>query len=195
MLLSGCAQYSQRWSFLAGSLFALLLFSVFFAGCTHKEVKPAPAAPVKKPVFNFAQTVESARLAFSKGDYAGAVGICRAAEAAHPSEEPLRAGCSGLYKDIRVDADRFYEKKDCATAGWLYYLLDGQKEAPGADARRIKGCSTRLENEGLALYRQGKLQAAIVQWRKALLMDPANAEIRKAAGTAETQLKTLRTIN
>ena len=192
MPFSGCAQSGLRRSFGAWSSLLLPLF-LFLASCNQNQIKPIAVKPEQnKPSFNPAQTVKSASLMLSRGDYEGAVEACRAGESAHPAEAVLISGCSGVFKAVRADAGGYYDKKDCATAGWLYRLLDGTPEREDKeDNQRIKICSRQLMNDGLALYRGGELEAAVRQWQKALRMDPDNTQIKKAVKTARTQLKNI----
>lgn len=57
---------------------------------------------------------------------------------------------------------------------------------------RIDKLSGILMEQGLENYRQGRLEAAIAQWRQILAYDPSHEEAAKSVRTATTQLENLK---
>jgi hypothetical protein len=49
-----------------------------------------------------------------------------------------------------------------------------------------------MTRQGLEHYRKGELSAAISAWRRLLLFDPENAQIKKSIESASAQLKKIK---
>ncbi len=117
----------------------------------------------------------------------------------------MRAPYAGTAEQIRNAADAAYQKKDFADAGNMYKTLHesgviARDFAPSLSFdeeylnRQMKACAKGLLEAGLTRYREGKLEDAISVWKKALVFDQDNKDIKGAIDTATTQLQNLKNI-
>lgn len=117
----------------------------------------------------------------------------------------MRSGYARTGDQIRKSADAAYQRKDFAEAGSLYNTLfesgittrDFASSLSFDDAYlnvQMKACSKALLESGLTTYRDGKLEDAISIWKKGLVFDQNNTEIKSAIETATTQLQNLKNI-
>lgn len=132
----------------------------------------------------------------------------RALETLRPAYEERRR--NGALKDayiraieqIQREADAAYAGKRYAQAGILYdALLRDGFPAPDIAGElsfdkalvqgRIRASARALTRNGLAKYREGKIEAAIALWEKVLLFDRDNHEVKSALATAKTQRQNL----
>ena len=117
----------------------------------------------------------------------------------------LRRGYARLGEQIRSAADTAYQAGEVAEAGSDYSILyeSGITTRDFAGtlsfdddyiSRQIKACSKALMENGLMKYREEKLDEAIAIWKKALLFDPDNRNVKNAFDTATAQLQQLKQI-
>jgi tetratricopeptide (TPR) repeat protein len=116
-------------------------------------------------------------------------------------EENFPAALEGLKKS----GDDAYEQGKLGEAGkrWaatIRYLSHPALKAgsPTISKAGLKGSIDKvsgiLMEEGLADYRQGRLEEAIATWRQILAYDPSHEEAARSVKTATTQLKNLKKI-
>ena len=161
------------------------------------QTRPA-AAPPASPLpaqFDAGPVVRQARADISKGRYETAIRAYRSALALHPGNPSLSVGYEmGLLETGRA-AGAAFAKKKFARAGLLYTLVaEGHDCAPAKIAflnRQVSSCARALNQEGLALYRQGRLKEAVACWRSILEFDPTDSEVKTAMKTAGLQIKNL----
>lgn len=158
---------------------------------------PAAAPQGTPPRLAFdARLVEAqAKADISKGRYERAIRAYRDALKLHPGDQALSAGYeSGLLEAGRA-AGAAFARKEFARAGMLYTLVtEGNDGAPAKMAfLRLQAdrCARALTEEGLALYRQGRLKEAIACWREVLEFEPSDSKVRAAVETASLQIKKL----
>jgi len=158
--------------------------------------KPVPAKEKEPPRPEL--VLKEARECVLKGDYEEAFDLYRAALAGDPGAAS-RNPYLEIFEWMREGADGAYEKQDCARAGSAYGLLSinypdagNLSFSQGYLKERIKYCSKTLTEEGLAEYREGNLEKALLKWRSALKFDPGNEEARKASETTGVQMKNLK---
>ncbi|MFO7568719.1 MAG: hypothetical protein R6W75_02895 [Smithellaceae bacterium] len=109
-------------------------------------------------------------------------------------------------EDIKKAADKASAREDFAFAGKSYHLL--LKSYPdfkdiahllSFDRAQLQtnlaACQTALYKKGFQEYREGNLNEAVALWQDYLVIDPDNADIRKALNTARTQQKNLQQKN
>ncbi len=119
---------------------------------------------------------------------------------------PRDASLSAKYREtviaIKAHGDKALAAKDFARTGAANALL--LRNAATFEAMRppvgftrdvlkntVSVCRENLTKAGLEEYRKGNLAKAITIWEGLLSFDPDNAEIKKAATTAKTQLDAL----
>ena len=73
-------------------------------------------------------------------------------------------------------------------------LADEIALTPGQIESRIAVCAEKLMEQGLTVYRKGRLHQAIQVWQKILVFDPHHKESQNAIRTAHTQLNNLKKI-
>ena len=117
----------------------------------------------------------------------------------------MRGSYAGTGELIRNAADAAYQRRDFAEAGSTYHTLfeSGITTRDFAHVlsfdddylnRQMKACSKGLLEAGLTKYREGKLEDAISVWKKALVLDHDNKDIKSMIETAATQLQNLKNI-
>ncbi|MDA8387432.1 MAG: tetratricopeptide repeat protein [Nitrospiraceae bacterium] len=155
----------------------------------------AAAAKEKAKTFHAGRVVREAQADILKGRFELAIRVYRDAMSLHPGDRRLIAGYESALPEARKAADVACGKKDFARAGVLYGLLAEDYAGSSADGmslmRQVRICARALTEQGLALYRQGRLKEAIDCWRGVLRFDPADTEVRKAMETAKLQIKNL----
>jgi len=196
LILIGALMYSCA----PGSLFGKRTEPVKTA---RKEIKPQMPAPKPEPLRESplskpGPVLKEAREKVLKGGYEEALDVYRSAMA-RGGKEISRNPYLEILEWVRDGADRAYEEKDYAQAGHAYGLLSlNYPEAARLSfnqaylAAKISFCSKTLTEEGLAEYREGNLEKALLKWKSALRFDPGNEEARKASETASIQLKNLK---
>jgi tetratricopeptide (TPR) repeat protein len=69
------------------------------------------------------------------------------------------------------------------------------RERVSHDPKRIRvlmeTCLNRMMEQGLEVYRRGRLESAIRKWKEVLAINPAHQEARKSIDTATVQLQSL----
>jgi len=140
-----------------------------------------------------------ARQALKAGNFARAFGIFRTARQEDPEDAVLTADYLKMIADIKSAGDKALDEQDFVLAGRANVLLL-KNYASFSSLRRevgfsrealteaLSACRESLTQSGLAEYRKGNLVKAIAVWEGLLSFDPDNAEIKKAVGTARTQL-------
>lgn len=186
------------------SLTFILLCASLFAltpACSFIHRITAPAGHEKKLVDD---TAKQAQAQIALGDYKMALELYSGAyDKYHYSD--MRGSYTATGDQIRKIADTAYQKKDFAEAGSVYSTLfeSSITTRDFADSLsfdddylngQMKASSKGLLEAGLTTYREGKLEDAIAIWKKALVFDRDNKEIKNMIETAATQLQNLKNI-
>jgi tetratricopeptide (TPR) repeat protein len=149
-------------------------------------------------------TVIQAQVDIAGGEYKKSLELYSSAyEKKHTLD--MRDNYSATGEQIRKTADTAYQRKDFAEAGSIYNTLieSGIVTRDFADSLSFNedylngqknACSKALLEAGLTTYRDGKLDDAISIWKKALVFDRDNKDIKSAIETARTQLQNLKNI-
>lgn len=143
-----------------------------------------------------------ARQSLAAGNHRQALVTLRTAYEENRRNGALKDAYLRAVEQTKKDADAAYAGKRYAPAGVLYdtLLRDGFVPADRAEElsfrrefvqERIRACSKALTRSGLARYREGKLEAAIVLWEQVLVFDRDNQEVKDSLATARTQLRSL----
>jgi tetratricopeptide (TPR) repeat protein len=199
----------------AFALPVLLALAVITSSCAHpgffpwkarsvpaKPVQTVKKEPISKPEIKPEPPkpeafLKGAKEEALKGDYDAALASYKSALAKAPAES--KNPYLEIFEWIKEGGDRAYEKKDFAEAGYAYSLIssnypdgDGLSFGKGFLKERVAACSKALTEEGLAEYRKGNLDTAVLKWKSVLKFDPENEEAKKASETAKIQLKNLK---
>lgn len=140
---------------------------------------------------------------FEAGDFMNGLEAYRLAIQAFPEENSLKQNLIEAVQELHKGGEKALEEKACAAAGKMYSLLLNQCQwlnnlemsfsfSSKSLEEGIKQCRIHLTRKGLELYRKKKLKEAISVWKSILEFDPENAEIKKAIGNAEEQLKKIK---
>ncbi len=167
-----------------------------------KPVRPVrivrPVIPATVPEYDPSPAINEAKDQMTHGEYEKAASLYKSALSLHPGNKKLLSGYREALLNASADADISFGRGDFGKAGGLYFLVARNYKYTRPAAlkswylkKRIRDCSEALTQKGLANYRQGKIEEAIVSWDEVLKFDPGNAEIKKAAETARLQLKNL----
>lgn len=176
----------------------LLLFA---PSCSFIQRVTEPAALEKKVIDD---TAKRAQAHMALGEHAKALELYSGAYDTY-HDQGMRAGYANTVEQIRNAADAAYQKRDFAEAGNIYMTLFESgittRDFAGSLSfdddylsKQIKLSSKALLESGLTKYREGKLEDAIVVWKKALAFDQDNKDIKGAIDTATTQLQNLKNI-
>jgi tetratricopeptide (TPR) repeat protein len=139
------------------------------------------------------------------GQYDKALAVYQTALRDYPGDKTLRAGYAGAVDELEAIGRKALAAQDHALAGKVDALLlrnyasfDGLETRAAVSkvglAEAIELCRSSLTTGGLAEYRKGNLEKAIVAWESLLVFDPENAEIKKAVETAKAQLGKLKSM-
>jgi tetratricopeptide (TPR) repeat protein len=150
------------------------------------------------------ETARQAQQQFALGKYKKALEIYSVAYDKHHDAD-LRHGYVKIGEQIKAAADAAYREGDFAEAGSAYVNLfesgittrDFAQTLSFDDdylSGRIKACSNALLEMGMIKYREEKIEEAIAVWKKALVFDVDNRNIRNAIDTATVQLQQLKTL-
>jgi tetratricopeptide (TPR) repeat protein len=150
------------------------------------------------------ETAQQAQAQFALGRFKRALQIYSTAFDKH-HHPGLRRGYARLGEQIRSAADMAYQRGRIAEAGIDYSVLfeSGITTRNFAGTlsfdddylnSQIKACSKALMESGLIQYRAEKLDEAIAIWKKALVFDPDNRNIKNAFETATAQRQKLQQI-
>jgi tetratricopeptide (TPR) repeat protein len=187
----------------AGEIYRILLdsypdFGTFAAELTFKRAQLEKAQKSCRTALVEGQ----ARQALKAGDIAGALEAFQGSLKEDPRDPDLAAKYLGAVEEVRALWERARLEKDFGQAGLVSVVL--LKSYPSFEGLRppdaltreslqetIAACRESLTQAGLAEYRKGNLAKAIAVWESLLAFDPDNAEIKKAATTARTQLNEL----
>jgi len=149
-------------------------------------------------------TVIQAQVDIAGGEYKKALELyANTYETKHTLE--MRDNYSGTADQIMKAADAAFQRKDFTEAGNIYNTLieSGVLTLDLANSLSFnedylngqkKACSKALLETGLTIYRGGKLEEAISIWKKALVFDRDNKDIKSAIETATTQFQNLKNI-
>jgi len=185
---------------------------VFAPSCAFIRALTEPAGKEKKTADTAGKqaqkavddTVRKAQVDIADGEYEKALELYASAYGKKHAQE-LRDNYSATGEQIRKIADTAYQRKDFAGAGSIYNMLleSGILTLDFANALsfnevylngQMNACSKALLEAGLTTYREGKLEDAIAVWRKALVFDHDNKDIKNMIETASTQLQNLKNI-
>ncbi len=177
---------------------ALFLFAY---SCAAPPKKPPPA----KPDINIA--ADTARIAqehYSLGRFHKALEVYSETYDKHHLVS-VRRGYAKMGEQIKSTADAAFQKKEYAEAGAGYGILfeSGITTRDFAQTltfdddyleEQIATCSRALMESGLMRYREEKLEEAIGVWKKVLVFDADNKDVRNAIDRAAAQLQQLKNI-
>ncbi|MCK9419824.1 MAG: hypothetical protein M0R70_10650 [Nitrospirae bacterium] len=174
---------------------------VFAPSCSYIRRVTAPAGQEHKVIDD---TAKQAQANIALGDYNKALELySKAYDKYH--YPGMSSGYARIGDRIRNSADTAYQKKDFSEAGNIYNTLfeSGITTRDFSQALsfdddylngQMKACSKALLEAGLTSYREGKLEDAIAVWKKALVFDRDNMDIKNMIDTATTQLQNLKNI-
>ena len=191
--------------------FGILVLLIVFPGCaqmktggssqtsiqetTQRPVQETPQqAPVQEPV--------QIKKPQSAGDYQKTIEAYKSELAKHPHDQSLIKDYAKNLDEMKDDADQEYEKENYASACKTYNILHKNYSAFKSFVgtlsfnrsnlnKKLSNCKTVLSKKGFQEYRAGNLGEAIALWQGYLVVDPNNADIRKAMNTAMLQQKNL----
>jgi hypothetical protein len=153
--------------------------------------------------------VQAATLAkkhMEAGEYQKAIDIyideCRK----QPKDLPLVKEYAKSLEGIKSTAEKALEKRDFASAGRMYYILQNNYAKFNNVVQmltfnnaylntKLAYCKKSLSMQGFQEYRKGNLNKAIVLWQSLLVIDPDNKDIKEAVRTATLQQKNLQEKN
>ena len=183
-------------------LVAFCFVALAVAACSsHSRGPGAGTSPEARFI---TETAKQAQAQFALGRFKRALEIySNAVDKYHHPE--LRRGYARLGEQIRSAADAAYQTGAVAEAGIDYSILfeSGITTRDFAGtlsfnddylSSHIKACSRDLMESGLMKYREEKLDEAIAIWKKALVFDPGNKNVKSAFETATAQLQELKRI-
>ena len=192
---------------LAAALAAALALGLLPAGCAGPGLWAArPRSPARgaapAPGAGAATALSSARAHMAAGAYQEAIDDYAAERQRQPRDQALLKQYVGSVEAIKRSADEAYDRSDFAPAGRDYELLRrnfprfaGFASALSFDRAQLESrlarCRKALASGGFQEYRQGNLDQAIALWQGLLAIDPDNAEIKAALGTATRQRQNL----
>ncbi len=150
------------------------------------------------------ETAKQAQEQFALGRYKNALDIYSSAYDKHHDAD-LRRGYARLGEQTKAAADVLFQAGNFGEAGIIYRNLfdsdittrDFARELSFNDVdliKKMEACSKSLMEIGLMRYREEKLEEAIAVWRKVLVFDAENKNVRNAIDTATLQLQQLKTL-
>jgi len=178
---------------------------------TSAQVKQTPQAHSKAPTSARQHQVPSqapvqaatlARRHMEAGEYQKAIDIYSAECRKQPQDLPMMKEYAKSLEGIKSTADKALEKRDFASAGRMYYVLqDNYTKFNNVTQMlsfnsaylntKLSYCKKSLSMQGFQEYRKGNINKAIVVWQNLLVIDPNNKEIKEAVRTATLQQKNL----
>jgi tetratricopeptide (TPR) repeat protein len=165
---------------------------------------PGAAGPSTTETQIIADTARQTQEQMALGNYKRALEIYSLAHDKHRLPG-LKQDHARLGEQIRAASDTAYQKGNFAEAGSAYRILfeSGITTRDFADSlsfdddylrRQIEACSKALMEIGLVKYREEKLEEAIAIWKKILLFDAHNKNVKKAIDIATVQLQRIQNI-
>jgi cytochrome c-type biogenesis protein CcmH/NrfG len=144
-----------------------------------------------------------ARQYMEAGEYQKAIDIYSAECRKQPQNPSLMKEYAKGLNGIKSTADKALEKKDFASAGRMYYVLqnnyakfnDVDKMLSFNSAyvnTKLSYCKKSLSMQGFQEYRKGNLNEAIALWQSLLVIDPNNEDIKVSVKTAKQQQENLK---
>lgn len=178
---------------------------------TSAQVKHTSQAPSKAPTLTRQHQVPSqapvqaatlARRHMEAGEYQKAIDIYSAECRKAPQDLPMMKEYAKSLEGIKSTADKALEKRDFASAGRMYYVLQENYTKFNNVAQmltfnsaylntKLSYCKKSLSMQGFQEYRKGNINKAIVLWQNLLAIDPNNKDIKEAVRTATLQQKNL----
>jgi len=178
---------------------------------TSAQVKHTSQAPSKAPTLAGQHKVPSqapvqaatlARQHVEAGEYQKAIDIYSAECRKTPQDLPIMKEYAKSLEGIKSTADKALEKRDFASAGRMYYVLqDNYTKFTGVAQMlsfnsaylntKLSYCKKSLSMQGFQEYRKGNINKAIMLWQNLLVIDPNNKDIKEAVRTATLQQKNL----
>lgn len=182
---------------------------------TSAHVKHTPQTPTQEQTLarqNQAASqapVQAATLAkkhMEAGEYQKAIDIYSDECRKQPKDLPLMKEYAKSLEGIKSTADKALEKRDFASAGRMYYVLQNNYAKFNDVAQmlsfnsaylntKLSYCKKSLSMQGFQEYRKGNLTKAIGLWQSLLVIDPNNKDIKEAVRTATLQQKNLQEKN
>lgn len=162
-------------------------------------VSAQAAQPSQPPV----QTPSQARRYLEEGAYQKAIDDYSAEYRKNPQNQALVKEYAQSLDEMKTSADRASGRGDFASAGRIYSLLLGNYgEFKGFTQmlsfdrpllnKKLSLCKRTLSSQGFQEYRKGNISRAITLWQDLLVIDPNNADIKRALKTAQVQQKNLK---
>jgi len=157
------------------------------------------AQPSQPPV----QTPSPARKYLEEGEYQKAIDDYSAEYRKNPQNNALVKEYAKGLDDMKTSADKASGRGDFASAGRIYSLLlvnygqfKGFAQMLSFDRpqlnKKLSLCKRTLSSQGFQEYRKGNIGRAITLWQDLLVIDPNNADIKRALKTAQVQQKNLK---
>jgi len=191
--------------------FYILLLLAVFPSCTHMKtgtssqtsVQEAKQRPVHEaPSHASVQEPVHIKKPQSVGDYQKTIDTYKMEIAKRPHDQSLTQDYVKNLDEMKVAADHEYEKENYTSACKTYNILNKNYSTfrsfthmlsfnKQTLTKRLTDCKTTLSKKGFQEYREGNLNEAIALWQGYLVIDPNNADIRKAVNTATLQQKNL----
>jgi hypothetical protein len=136
------------------------------------------------------------------GEYQKAIDIYSDQCRKRPQDLPLVKEYAKSLEGIKSTAEKALEKRDFASAGRMYYILQNNYAKFNNVVQmlsfnnaylntKLAYCKKSLSMQGFQEYRKGNLNKAIVLWQSLLVIDPDNKDIKEAVRTATLQQKNL----
>ncbi len=196
-------------------LLALILL-LTIQSCAEMKSWTSPKSPVKTsahvkhksqtPSQVTVQAITLARQYMDAGEYQRAIDIYSAECRKQPQDLPLEKEYAKSLEGIKSAADKALEKRDVASAGRMYYVLQNNYAKFNNVSKmlsfnsaylntKLSYCKKTLSMQGFQEYRKGNLDKAIMLWQSLLVIDPNNKDIKEAVRTATQQQKNLQEKN
>jgi tetratricopeptide (TPR) repeat protein len=146
---------------------------------------------------------EQAQSALKAGQVQKAIDVYRELHQHYPQDITVRTGFVKTLESIKSNADLVFDRDEFVLAGTSYTLLlknfpSFSKADPSLTydreqlSAKTKRCQRVLFEKGLEHYRSGDLDHAVLVWKKILVFDPHNSEVKKAVEVATLQSENLR---
>jgi cytochrome c-type biogenesis protein CcmH/NrfG len=194
-------------------LFFVLILLLAMQSCAEMKSRVSPKSPVKTsshvkrtPQVSSQEPAQGTTLArqyMEAGEYQKAIDIYSAECRKQPQNPSLMKEYAKALNGIKSTADKALEKRDFASAGRMYYVLQNNY-AKFSDVdqmlsfnsaylnTKLSYCKKSLSIQGFQEYRKGHLNEAIVLWQSLLVIDPNNEDIKVSVKTAKQQQENLK---
>jgi tetratricopeptide (TPR) repeat protein len=152
----------------------------------------APAEPAAEDTEEANPLLLEAREAFDRGQYEVVLTDVEKILALNPKNaEAVELQKAALYREGKQQIERRNDAESVRTLTTLAKLDPGYEDAPALLTAARSRLAQKYYADGLRLFREEKLEAAIASWRTVLEYDPAHASAKKNIEQAERMLRTL----